>query len=629
MNRTLSRINRQYSLLLLAVTACASAPQSAQLPAPQSAKVPSSSAKVAETRGPDEGRRAVGEQGAVSSANPLASEAGLEMLRAGGNAVDAAVATAFAIGVVEPHMSGLGGGGAALVWLKDAGRPEYLDFYAAQYAPSFRDHLERRGRGPDLRIVGIPGNVAGLLELHGRFGSIPLVRVMAPAIELAEKGFPVGQILAAMTQGDSAKLAHFPEARQRYLPNGKPLQPGEILRNPELAATLRLIAEQGKQGFYAGRVAQSLVAALNAGGHPATVEHLADYGTNWRRPLCIDYRGHTVLSAPPPQTGMRVLHSLELLEPHNLPALGLPTRSAAAFDVLTSALRVGMASSALNSDPAWSAVPANGIVSEPYARARAGLVGTGRAVPSIPRLDPRRYDNTAPAGDCGRYDPYGAAQAVSNVDDAGAGTLAARAAAAPTAPGIVADDVALDTAVDEGGETTHLSVIDRHGNAVALTQTNSSVFGVGAWVEGFFLNDSGFRFTADNINAPSRSPWRTRTTTISPTIILDQGEVRLVVGAPGAGRIPTAIVQAIVYTLDYGMDPLDAVRMPRIFPGTQNTTVQVEHGFSPDVLGAARAMGYDPVNPAPGYARLYLIARQGGKWIGVADPRHDGEARAY
>lgn len=625
----MSRIKRLHPLFVLALAACSAAPQPSSTPSPQLVPTNTRALSSDQTPAPEAGRRAVGKQGAVSSANPLASEAGLEMLRAGGNAIDAAVATAFAIGVVEPHMSGLGGGGAALVWMKDEGKPEYLDFYAAQYVPSFEGHLERRGRGPDLRLVGIPGNVAGLLELHQRWGKLPLSQVMAPAIELAEKGFPVGQVLSAMIQDDSAKLARFPESRKRYLPNGKPLKPGEILRNPELAASLRLIVEKGRDGFYSGRVAEAVVAALNGGGHPATVAHLADYRTTWRRPLCIDYRGNTVLSAPPPQSGMRVLHTLELLEPHDLVSLGLPTRSAKAFDLLTSALRVGMASSALVTDPAWVAVPAAGVISEPYARSRANLVGTGRAVESISRPNPRRYDNTPPAGDCGRYDPYGPAPAISDAGDAETVALALGSADELGVPGAVVDDVVFETSDSEGGETTHLSVVDRHGNAVALTQTNSSVFGIGAWVEGFFLNDSGIRVTEKMLQATSRSPWRTRATTISPTIILDEGGVRMVVGAPGGGRIPTAVVQAIVYTLDYGLDPLDAVRMPRIFPNSQRPVVQVEHGFSPEVLGTARAMGYDPVNPAPGYARLYLIARQGDSWVGVADPRHDGEARAY
>jgi gamma-glutamyltranspeptidase/glutathione hydrolase len=181
----------------------------------------------------------------------------------------------------------------------------------------------------------------------------------------------------------------------------------------------------------------------------------------------------------------------------------------------------------------------------------------------------------------------------------------------------------------ERGETTHLSVVDGNGNAVALTQTNSTTFGVGAWVEGFFLNDSGFRFSEQNLDTPARSPWRIRNTTISPTIVMRDGQVRLVVGAPGGGRIPSAIIQSMVYILDYGLDPLEAVRMPRLFPTADRPVVQVEHGFAPAVLGEARKLGYEPVEPAPGYARLYLIERRDGRWIGVADPRHDGEVRGY
>jgi gamma-glutamyltranspeptidase/glutathione hydrolase len=551
----------------------------------------------------------VATQGVVSSANALASEAGLAILRAGGNAVDAAVATAFAIGVVEPQMSGIGGGGAALVWMQAEGQPEYLDFYAAQYAPSFRGHTVRERRPGDLRIVGIPGNVAGLLELRERWGTLPLGELLAPAIRLAEEGFPVGQILAQMIRSDSAKLANFPAAWARYWPNDQPLQPGEWLRNPELAATLRRIATGGRAGFYEGPLAAELVAALNAGGHPAQTAHLIDYRPSWKRPLCTEYRGHPVLSAPPPQTGMQVLHTLALLGAHDLSALGLPTRSAEAFDVLTSALRAGATAGRLNNDPAWGAVPASGIASEAYARARAGLVGSGRALEAVPPLDPSPFDQLEPAAACARYNPYRSA--------------AGRISSAPAA----ADESAGE--VGEVGETTHLSVVDRDGNAVSLTQTNSTTFGVGAWVAGFFLNDSGFRFTAQNIDAPSESPWRVRITTISPTIVLERDRVRMVVGAPGGGRIPSAIIQAMVYSLDYGLDPLEAIRMPRLFPTADRPVVQVEHGFSPAVLGAVRAMGYRPVQPDPGYARLYLIERRNGRWIGVADPRHDGEVRGY
>lgn len=567
---------------------------------------------VLTTPPPDAGKRVVAEHGAVSSANPLASAAGVSILRAGGNAVDAAVATAFAIGVVEPQMSGLGGSGAAVVYIAKEKKAYDLDFYASQNSASFRGHTGRPYPPGDLRVVGIPGDVAGLVELHDRFGRLPLAQVMAPAVRLAEDGFPVGQILAQMIVEDSAKLRRFPAAYAHFWPDGKPLAEGQVLRNPELAASLRLVAAKGKDGFYTGPLAEKVVATLNAGGHPATPSDLADYRTRWERPVCAEYHGRTILSAAPPQTGMQVLHTLELLEPFDLPKLGLPTRSAAAFDVLTSALRVGMADARVNDDPNWSPVPAAGVVSEGYAAERRALVGKGSAPDSILPGDARPFDAAPPPAACAPYQPYGPAQPVP-------------AAGATSGPG------ASSNGGYGGAETTHMSIVDQDGNAVALTQTNSDVFGSGAWVAGFMLNDSGFRFTDENLDAPSRSPWRTRITTISPTVVLDgDGRVRMVVGAPGGGRIPTEILQVMVYVMDYGMDPLEAVRMPRMYPSPRSPRVQLEHGFPAALLRDVRAMGYEPVMPEPEYARLYIIVRGAdGRWIAVADPRHDGEPRGY
>jgi gamma-glutamyltranspeptidase/glutathione hydrolase len=572
----------------------------------------------------DEGKRIEAANGVVTSANGLASEAGLEILRAGGNAVDAAVATAFAIGVVEPQMSGLGGSGAAVVWMKREGKPAYLDFYAAQPADSWRGHTEGPAQEPpegqapprrepgDLRVVGIPGNVAGLLTLHEKFGSLTRERVMAPAIRLAEEGFPVGLVLAGFIEEGAQKMKPFPKARALYFPDEKPLPPGATLRTPELAESLRRVAREGRRGFYEGPTADALVATLNAGKHPATLADLAGFQPQWKRPLCTDYRGRAILSAAPPQTGHQVLHTLELLEPFDLRTLGLPTRSAAAFDVLVSALRVGQTASRGNADPNWVAVPANGISSAGFAVERKALVGARTAAKAIEPADAQPFDQTRPAGECALYDPYGPAPAIPG----------------PPGPPQIAGGLG-ERADEDGGETTHMSVVDKDGNAVALTQTNSSVWGSGGFVAGFFLNDSGFRFTDATIDAPSRSRWRIRTTTIAPTIVLQRGRVEMVVGAPGGGRIPTEIVQVMVYTLDYGMDPLDAVRMPRIFPTPQNPRVQLEHGFPPELLREVRAMGYEPTPPAPGYARLYLIVRRGDVWVGVADTRHDGQPRGY
>ncbi|MFO7693559.1 MAG: gamma-glutamyltransferase, partial [Vicinamibacterales bacterium] len=331
----------------------------------------------------DAGRRVQGANGVVASANALASEAGIAILKAGGNAVDAAVATAFAIGVVEPQMSGLGGSGVANVWLQREKQPVYLDFYAAQPVDAWRGHTEpaparpqeperaaapgQESAGPpprkpgDLRVVAIPGEVAGLLTLHGKYGELALATVMAPAIRLADEGFPIGQILAGFIASNEAKVKPFPEAHALLFPGGKPLQPGHVHRNPVLAESLRRIAKEGRRGFYEGPTADALVSALNAGGHPARLDDLRAFEPQWRRPVCTDYRGYTVLSAPPPESGMQVLHGLELLEPLDLKGMGLPTHSAAAFDALVSAMRAGQSVSRANGDPNWVEVPARGI----------------------------------------------------------------------------------------------------------------------------------------------------------------------------------------------------------------------------------------------------------------------------
>lgn len=554
------------------------------------------------------GKRLVAEHGMIASAHPLASEAGVAMLQRGGNAVDAAIATAFTVSIGEPQMSGVGGGGGMLIWLEDEQRAEYVDFYAAGRADSFRGLSDDDPGRTDLRVVGIPGEVAGLLEAHERFGELSRTEVLAPAIRLAEEGFPVNQILAQMIAMDSAKLARYPAAAEAFLPGGRPLQPGQVLRQPELAATLRRIAEQGRSGFYQGEVAREVVRVLNEGGHPATLADLAAYDPQWKRPLCGEYRGWVVLSAPPPQAGMQIIHTLELLEPYDLASLGLPTRSVRAFDVLTSALRVGIADRRHNDDPSWAPVPVVGVVSEAFADERGSLVGVGRVAGEIEAGDPSRFIHAPPPPRCQPLEPY--RSAVSDV---------AHVTAAPPAAVSVRDE----------GETTHLSVADADGNAVALTQTNSSLFGSGARVAGFFLNNSGFDFIDADSVAEGRSPWRVRRSTISPTILLKDGNVVMVVGAPGGGRIPTAMVQSIVYVLDYGLDPLEALRMPRIFPAPSEPSVQLENGYNAEVLGQARAMGYEPAALSFGYARVYMIVRQGDHWIGVADPRHNGEVRGY
>lgn len=541
----------------------------------------------------------------VASAHPLASEAGLTVLREGGNAVDAAVATAFAIGVAEPEMSGVGGSGAMLVWRAHEHHADFLDFYASQPLASFRAaHAVGRDSAAPLRVVGVPGNVAGLLLAQQRFGRLTRAQVMAPAIQLAENGYPMYPVLASMIERDTARLERDSVARALFLPNGKPLGFGEHYANPALARVLRTIADQGRDGFYHGWVARDVVAKMNRGGHPVTEADFAAYEPIWRRPLCATYNGRALLSAPPPEGGMQVLETVQLIDPAKAASLGLPSRDARAFDLFTSAMRVGQTGNRANGDPRWLNVPARGTISDAFIRERRAEVATGHPSSRIAPLDAHPYDSIPSPAACSAYDPYAAASAPISAEQ--------HSNEGPS-----------------GGETTHISVVDRDGNAVAVTVTNSSVFGSGAAVDGFFLNNSGAVITQAELDRPNAPAWLTRITTIAPTLVMHDGAVEMVVGSPGGGLIPLAIAQSIWYVIDYGMDPLAALRMPRISPNANTPRVEVEDGIDPPVLAAARAMGYEPVPPGFEYARVYTIVRRDGRWIGAADPRHDGQVRGY
>ena len=552
----------------------------------------------------------------VSSAHPLASAAGRRMLEQGGNAVDAAVATAFALNVVEPNMSGVGGGGSMLIWRSAEEQADYVDFYAAKRAETYEDvDPDARGDAFTLLSTAIPGMVDGLLSALDRHGTLSRETVMQPAIELARDGFPVYLKLAQFIRADSVKLNRYEETARTFWPDGEPLSPGERLRQPQLASTLERIQQDGRSGFYDGPIADTLVSVLNEAGNPVTREDFANYEPQWdKNVLCGSYHDHTILSAPPPQTGTQVIQTLHLLDEYSLAEKGLPTQSPEAFGLLTSALRVGMADrDEYVTDPRWEHVPASGLVAPAYADARSDLVGADTVPDSLGPGSPTEYEG-APAGACDAFETYS-----EDTDGIVSGEQ-------PPAPNASSSDAASDP-----GETTHVSVVDPDGNAVSMSATLSPVFGSGARVQGVLLNTSGYSFEEmEEAPAEDRPSYRTRSSTIAPTMALDAAnEVELVIGAPGGLRIPTAIAQNIVFLLDYEMDPLDAVRTPRIFPSVTSPEVQVEDRFEGKLLHEARRMGYDPQALSPGYARMYLVSRQGDQWVGVSDPRHDGQPRGF
>jgi len=579
--------------------------------------------EITQTGEADRGKRLVADNGMVSSAHPLASEAGLKMLKEGGNAVDAAVATAFALNVVEPNMSGIGGGGSMLIWDQVDMEADYVDFYTAKRAETYRgmDYDQKGEDDYDLLSVGIPGTVDGLLEALDKHGTMTREQVITPAIEYALNGFPVYPVLAEFIIENEEKIKRFSGSVNTFFPDGESLSVGQILKQPELSETLKNIADNGPSAFYEGDNARDIIELLNSQGNPISEADLSDYEPQWTKPvLCGGYGDYKVLSAPLPQTGFYIVQALNILEDYDLREMGLPTVSAEAFDILSSTMRTSIADRIeYVSDPNWREIPVNILISDEYTDARKELIGTGSAIDQISHGDPTSFTISSNGNKCNSL----------KIAETGIPFNSKSQKPGFSAANPVMNDIAIS---DEHGETTHISIVDADGNAVSLSTTLSHVFGSGAWVNGFMLNNSGFDFTNHETEQDwvSDHPYRIRSSTISPTIILDQNnEVRLVIGAPGGGRIPTAVLQNIVYILEYGLDPLDAVKMPRIFPDRSGTEIQIEKGFNLNVLHEIREMGYNIQSLSSGYARIYLVSKENGKLIGVADPRHDGEVRGY
>jgi gamma-glutamyltranspeptidase/glutathione hydrolase len=557
------------------------------------------------SEGPDVGKRIVAERGVVAAGNGYASQAGLEMLRQGGNAVDAAVATAFALGVTEPMMSGLGAGGGLLFWDAKRHRAEYLDFYSASGA-IVDTALRALGTNTTPRGVGIPGAVRGLLDAQAKYGKLDRAAVMAPAIKLASEGFTVSALLAREIIASTDKLNSSAGARRLFLPDGKPLRAGDQLVQPELAATMRRIASEGAAVFYSGEIGEHIVATLRNAGSTITRADFSAYQPRWTRPVCTTYEGRVVLSAAAPQSGVQVVEALNLLAGRDLPAKGLPSRSPDAFRAVTGALRVAVTDrDAIIGDPVHVAVPQAGATSMAFAATRSREVDGTVTGPLTPG-NPWSFDRD-PSGECADAGSSPAAKGVpraASTGEAGDGAMA---------------------------ETTHMSVVDAEGNAVSVTNTLGLGFGTGTWVDGVFLNSALFNFSrnASSPNAPG--PNRVSASTIAPTILLKNGEVEIVVGCPGSPAIPPAIVQTIVYLLDYKLDPLQALRMPRMIP-TTGAPLRMEQGFAAEVYGEARRLGYEVTVAPPtdmGFGGVHVIARRSGRWVGAADPRRDGEVRGW
>ena len=542
----------------------------------------------------------------VVSVQGLASQAGVDILRQGGNAVDAAVAVGFALAVVHPQAGNLGGGGFMLVRMGD-GAAHFIDYREKAPAKASRDmYLDAQGNViPDAstigyKSIGVPGSVAGMVYAEKKYGKLKLAQVMAPAIRLAREGFPLSW--AEADEMRDPVLAKFPASRQIFQRDGNYYKTGEIFRQPELAATLEKIAAN-PDDFYRGEMARQIAAAVQQGGGLISAQDLANYQVKDRQPVRGTYRGYEVISAPPPSSGgIALIEALNILEGYDLGALG--SRSAESIHLTVEAFRRAFYDRAeFLGDPDFAKIPVAQLLDKKYGEAwRASL------------------------------DPHHASDSRQLKRPAEFNALERYAAEHPQ-----------PLAVREPEHTTHYSVVDAQGDAVAVTTTLNDSFGSHVTVAGlgFLLNDEMDDFTAkpgvpnmygliqspNNAIAPEKRPLSAMT----PTIVLRNGRLFLVLGSPGGPRIITTVANILMAVVDYGMNLQEAVDAPRFHHQWMPDTIYLEKGFSPDTVKLLEGMGHKVTQQ--GYwsdGECIEIDPKTGERLGATDERNvSGKAVGY
>lgn len=532
------------------------------------------------------------DNGIVASASPFASEAGLEILKAGGNAVDAAVATAFAIGVAEPNASGLGGEGFLVIYLPEGDRAVSIDYRSNAPKTYVTDFRSDAPYNTSWTSVGTPGTVAGLAMALEKYGTMTLAEVMAPAIRLAEEGIPVSEVLAGVINDNYEKILNDPAMSAVYLDNMLPPEVGYTLKNPDLAKMMRLIAEKGPDVFYRGEIADLIIAGMEAGNGYLSKEDLANYRAILRWPSRGTYRGYDIISAGPPVGGSTVIQAMQIMESFDLKAMGYP--SAESVHVMSEALKRAYADNrAFIGDPDFDFVPLYELLSKDYARSRALEIDMKAMTPKA---------------------------------DIKAGQFGFQKVAFTGTEG----------PSYESPSTTHISVIDKDRNMVALTQTISSFFGAAVMSPGtgIVLNNelANFSKPGSKVNAPEVA--KRMKTLIAPTLVLKDGSPFLTIGTPGAARIVSTVAILLSNIIDHGMTLQEAIEAPRFHVRDASDNFEFESRFGADVLAGLAALGYP--SAAKGEYDLFFGGAQGvlvdpvtGELVGGADPRRDGAAFGY
>ena len=534
-----------------------------------------------------------GKNGMVASEQGLATQVGLDILKQGGNAIDAAVAVGFALAVVLPNAGNIGGGGFMVLHDDKTGKDVAIDFREIAPAKASRDmYLDNQGNVIDGKSLfthdasGVPGTVAGMEYALKKWGTMPLSKVLEPAIKLADKGFIVSDVLAKTLKEEKSTLGKWSASKAIFFKNGEPLKSGDLLVQKDLAKSLRLIAKQGAKAFYQGEIATKIAKEMQSHGGTMTLEDLKAYKVVERQPIIGDYRGYKVVTMPPPSSGgVHLIEILNMLEHYPIKEDGV--NSAKNIHHMAESMKLAYADrSEYLGDPDFVKIPVTGLTSKAYANERVKTIDDNKA----------RLSSTIKPG---KPQPY------------------------------------------ESDQTTHFSVMDKAGNAVAVTYTLNLNFGSGIVVEGtgILLNNEMDDFSvkpgvpnafglvggaANAIEAKKRP-----LSSMTPTIVMKNNKPWLVTGSPGGARIITTVLQSVVNTIDHEMNPAEAIITPRVHHQWLPDELRVEEGISPDTIKLLQDKGHKVVTKAP-MGRIQIIQADDSGFYGYSDPRNpDGKTLGF
>ena len=534
-----------------------------------------------------------GKNGMVASEQGLATQVGLDILKQGGNAIDAAVAVGFALAVVLPNAGNIGGGGFMVLHDDKTGKDVAIDFREIAPAKASRDmYLDNQGNVIDGKSLfthdasGVPGTVAGMEYALKKWGTMPLSKVLEPAIKLADKGFIVSDVLAKTLKEEKSTLGKWSASKAIFFKNGEPLKSGDLLVQKDLAKSLRLIAKQGAKAFYQGEIATKIAKEMQSHGGTMTLGDLKAYKVVERQPIIGDYRGYKVVTMPPPSSGgVHLIEILNMLEHYPIKEDGV--NSAKNIHHMAESMKLAYADrSEYLGDPDFVKIPVTGLTSKAYANELVKTIDDNKA---------RLSSDIKP----GKPQPY------------------------------------------ESDQTTHFSVMDKAGNAVAVTYTLNLNFGSGIVVEGtgILLNNEMDDFSvkpgvpnafglvggaANAIEAKKRP-----LSSMTPTIVMKNNKPWLVTGSPGGARIITTVLQSVVNTIDHEMNPAEAIITPRVHHQWLPDELRVEEGISPDTIKLLQDKGHNVVTKAP-MGRIQIIQADDSGFYGYSDPRNpDGKTLGF